>query len=106
MNKYLIVILLMLPGIAISATWINVDSKIKSLGSSWDINQSCVYLESGDVIKLQMDTNKGKSEFSILLTAYTKQQMIRVQFDQDSALTGNCNTGATINKHGPVRILQ
>ena len=95
----------MMSEISISATWINVDSKVRSIGSSWDINQACVYLETGDVIKLQMDTNKGNAEMSILLTAYTQQQMIRVQFDQDSALTGNCNTGATIKNHGPVRIL-
>jgi hypothetical protein len=59
-----------------------------------------VYLVSGDVVKVNLTTQKGKAELSIAMLAEATNKDLRVYFYDDRELQSGCNTGTTVKQHG------
>ena len=82
-----------------------VTSLVKKVGSGWEADTACVYLSSGNVVKLDLTTQKGRAELSIALSAKAKGDSLYVYFRDAEPLVGGCNTGTTVKSHG-ILILQ
>ena len=81
-----------------------VVSTVNKVGSSWENDAACIYLDSGDVVKLDMTTHKGSTELSMALTAKVSSKSLRVYFHDDPNLLGGCSTGTTITRHGVIQL--
>lgn len=81
-----------------------ITSKIDKIGTGWVEDSGCVYLESGDVVRLDLNSVKGRAQLSIALTAKSRDESIRVSFDLAGVAVGDCDTGQTILPHGLFRM--
>jgi hypothetical protein len=77
-----------------------ITSGVTQIGSGWDDNSSCVYLASGDVVKVNLNTPKGKAELSIAMLAEATRKELRIYYYEDRDLQGGCNTGTTVREYG------
>ena len=78
----------------------NVVAKVQKIGSSWEPEYACAYLATGDVVKIDLNTQKGRAELSIALSAKTTNTNLYVYFYDEKPLVGGCNTGTTVKPHG------
>jgi len=69
------------------------------------LGNGCIVLNSGEVIKLDLNTYAGRAEFSIALAAKTSNRKLSV-YQTDDALEGGCNTGTAIKPHSMLRIVE
>jgi len=78
------------------------DSKVEKIGSSWDQGYACVHFENGEVIKLELSTDKGKAELEMLIMAKTLESVVTVALNTEEEPSTGCNTGTTVKLHGTV----
>lgn len=81
-----------------------VTAKVTMVGSGWGDDLACVYLATGDVVRLDLTTQKARAELSIGLAAKATNSNLYVYFDDTLPLEGGCNTGTTIKPHGMIRM--
>ena len=84
---------------------LDVTDTVKKIGTSWDPEAACVYLTSGHIFKIDLNTQKGKAELSIALSANAQDKELYVHFDETKPLVGGCNNGTIVKSHGVI-ILQ
>ena len=63
----------------------------------------CITLSSGQLVKADLTTDKGRTIYSTALAALAAGQTLTVRFDTNAALVGGCDTGTTIR---PIHMLQ
>jgi hypothetical protein len=83
-----------------------VNTKVSRVGSSWETNFACVHLQSGHVIKLDITTDRGVAELSIALAAKASNSSVRVTLENNGVLSGGCDTGVNIRRHGYISIIE
>ena len=81
-----------------------VTAKVTKVGSGWGDDVACIYLATGDVVKLDLTTQKAKAELSIGLAAKATNSDLYVYFDDTLPLVGGCSTGTTVKPHGMIRM--
>ena len=82
--------------------WIYETTQVKKIGSGWNEDQVCVHLVNGETLSLNVSSNKGNAELSIVLSAFATGSNIKIAFSDDSESIGGCNSGTTIRPHGIV----
>lgn len=77
-----------------------VISQVQKVGTGWEADTACIYLASGNVVKIDLTTHTGRAELSIALSARAANDDLNVYFDDNKPLVGGCNTGTTVMPHG------
>ncbi len=79
-------------------------SGVERVGSSFVEDKICVYLDNGNIVRLDITTEIGKAELSIVLAAQVSGKEIRVAFKTSEELLAGCNSGTTIQPHAILTI--
>ena len=82
--------------------WVYETTQVKKVGSGWNEDQVCVHLVNGETLSLDVSTNKGNTELSIVLSAFATSSNLKIAFSDDAEAIGGCNSGTTIRPHGIV----
>ncbi len=106
LKKYSSLVALLVFTNTAAADWEDVNTKVLRVGSSWETNFACVHLQSGQAIKLDITTDRGKAELSLALDAKATNSTVKVSLENNGVLSGGCNTGTTVRKHAYIWIIE
>jgi hypothetical protein len=94
--KYLLYVpLLVFSSYGLAGEWFN-NQEIKEVSIKY--GNGCIKLEDNSIIKIDLSSDAGRAEFSIVLAAKFADEAISV-FRTDGDLIGGCDTGNTIRPH-------
>jgi len=102
--KRLFIIIVMLSFAANEAMALEITSKVNDIASGWEPDIACVYLDSGEVVKLDLTSEKGKLELTLSLSAKAMGSDLSVYFQDTLSLSGGCGTGTTVMQHSIVKM--
>ncbi|WP_020405332.1 hypothetical protein [Hahella ganghwensis] len=100
MKKTVLLAGLIFSSSAMSAGWLS-NQEVSDVGVKY--GNGCVTLTGGEVVKINLTTDDGKAEYSLVLAALASGKTVDVH-QTDGALEGGCGTGTTIKPHDIIKI--
>lgn len=75
---------------------------VDHVGIKW--GNACALLSNGEQIKMDLETNTGRAEYSTVLAAFASGKRLSVYQTDGDPLDG-CNTGPTVKPHSMLYII-
>jgi hypothetical protein len=82
-----------------AAEWEYVMATVKMVATSWHPDYACVQLESGEVAKISLASERGRAQFTMALSAFLSGRSLSVAFTTGDDRVGGCNVGQTVKPH-------
>lgn len=101
--------ILLIPGHAFAA-WDTLTTKVDAIYGSWNssnsntVNEVCVRFINNEIAMLDLTKPADEVNYVNLLAAKAQNSDVTVYLEIGGTLTGGCNTGTSIRRHGIIMI--